>query len=172
MAVQQERLNSAPGLRKKTAHHFRSDQILGNLLILPALLVILVVMIIPLGYGLLLSLTDYQLGSQGIGNLLYLDNYLRMLQDKEFLQALLTTLIFTGGVLFAELAIGITIAVLLMQVPFQLGRVFRIIFTVPLLISPIIVGLAWRYMYDPLFGLIYQALGVLNCFLRALCAPP
>ena len=32
----------------------------------------------------------------------------------------------------------------------------------PLLISPIIVGLIWRYMYDPTFGLIYYLLGLVG----------
>jgi multiple sugar transport system permease protein len=161
MAVQQERMKIRSSTRPNPKY-FRSDRYLGNLLIAPAMLVILVVMIVPLGYGLLLSLTDYQLGSQGIGNLVLLENYARLFQDHEFFRSLGITLLFTVSVLFAELAIGIVMAVLLMKVPFLLGRVFRTFFTVPLLISPIIVGLAWRYMYDPLYGLIYQGLGMFN----------
>ena len=161
MAVQQSRAKTA-AYRSTTPRYFQRDSYLGGLLIAPAFLIILVVMIIPLGYGLLLSLTDYQLGSQGIGHLVFLANYLHLFQDAEFLKALLVTLGFTVGALLIELVLGITIAVLLMKINFQFGRVFRLIFTIPLLISPIIVGLAWRYMYDPTYGLIYQALGVFH----------
>jgi multiple sugar transport system permease protein len=136
----------------------RSDRVLGNLLISPALLIVCLVMIIPLVFGMLLSLTDFQLGSAGVGHFTALENYSNLLHDAEFFKSLRITLLFSICVLFAELAIGILMAVILMKVPFGLGRAFRILFTVPLLISPIIVGLAWRYMYDPLFGLVYQVL--------------
>ncbi len=161
MAVQQERFAAVSSARPNPKY-FKSDLYLANLLIAPAMLVILLVMIVPLAYGLLLSLTDYQLGSQGIGHLVFLDNYLRLFQDQEFLKSLGITLLFSVGVLLAELSLGITIGVLLMKIPFGLGRIFRTFYTVPLLISPIIVGLAWRYMYDPIFGLIYQGLGLVH----------
>ncbi len=32
----------------------------------------------------------------------------------------------------------------------------------PLLISPIIVALIWRYMYDPQYGFVYWMLGVVG----------
>lgn len=161
MAAQQIGVKPAATARPKQKY-FKTDMYLGSLLIAPAMLIVLLVMIIPLAYGLLLSLTDYQLGSQGIGNMVWLANYANLFKDEEFLHSLLVTVVFTVGVLLAELAIGIIIAVLLMKVPFQLGRVLRTIYTVPLLISPIIVGLAWRYMYDPTYGLIYQGLGVFH----------
>jgi multiple sugar transport system permease protein len=161
MAVQQSSIKTTAQI-KRNPKYFNRDAYLGGLLIAPALLIILIVMIIPLAYGLLLSLTDYQLGSKGIGHVIFLTNYLNLFQDADFIKSLGVTLVFTVGVLFAELTIGITIAVLLMKTPFHLGRVFRTIYTIPLLISPIIVGLAWRYMYDPTYGLIYQGLGVLH----------
>ena len=161
MAVQQTSFKATPTVRREPGY-FKTDFYVGSLLIAPALLIILVVMIIPLVYGLLLSLTDYQLGSKGIGNVVFLSNYLNLFQDREFFKSLLVTVGFTLGVLLVELAIGITMAVLLMKIPFQLGRIFRTIYSVPLLISPIIVGLAWRYLYDPTYGLIYQGLGVFH----------
>ena len=119
-------------------------------------------MLVPLAYGLLLSVTDFQLGDAGLGNLVFLDNYIKALGDETFFHALRTTLIFTAGVLAAELALGVLIAVLLMRIPLALGKVLRTVYTIPLLISPIIVGLTWRYMYDPLYGLVYQALDALH----------
>jgi multiple sugar transport system permease protein len=158
MVIQSKRIKTS-SFSQATPKYFQADNYLGSLLIAPALLIVMIVMIIPLGYGLLLSLTDYQLGSQGIGNVIFFSNYSHLFRDAEFLKSLGITLAFSVCVLFAELSVGITIATLLMKVPFQLGRIFRTFFTIPLLISPIIVGLAWRYMYDPIFGLVYQALG-------------
>lgn len=161
MALQQGCIETNPISPRKNGYVIM-DRVLGNLLIAPALLIIFVVMIVPLLYGLLLSLTDFQLGSKGIGNFVALANYAHLFQDAEFLKSLLITLGFTVGVLFAELAIGIAIAVLLMNIPFHLGRFLRTFYTIPLFISPIIVGLAWRYMYDPIYGLIYQTLSAFH----------
>lgn len=142
--------------------HFSQDIVTGTLLIVPALFIVFVVVLVPLAYGLLLSVTDFQLGDAGLGNLVFLDNYLKALRDETFFHALKTTLIFTAGALAAELALGVLIAVLLMKIPVALGKFLRTVYTIPLLISPIIVGLTWRYMYDPLYGLVYQALDALR----------
>ncbi|MDE2857467.1 MAG: ABC transporter permease subunit [Chloroflexota bacterium] len=104
-----------PGSAGKNLDHFAQDKITGSLLIVPALFIVFVVMLIPLAYGLLLSVTDFQLGDAGLGNLVFLDNYIKALRDETFFQALRTTLIFTAGVLAAELALGVLIAVLLMS---------------------------------------------------------
>ena len=158
MSVQRALLRSTG----KNLDHFAQDKITGALLIVPALFIVFVVMLVPLAYGLMLSVTDFRLGDAGFGNLVYLDNYVKALKDGIFLHSLKTTLIFTGVVLAAELTLGILIAVLLMKIPTALGKFLRTVYTIPLLISPIIVGLTWRYMYDPLYGLVYQTLDALH----------
>lgn len=142
----------------RNVDHFVQDKITGTLLIVPALFIVFIVMLVPLAYGLLLSITDFRLGDDGFGNLVFLDNYAKALRDETFILSLRTTLVFTAAVLAAELTLGVLIAVLLMKIPLALGKFLRTVFTIPLLISPIIVGLTWRYMYDPLYGLVYQAL--------------
>jgi ABC-type sugar transport system permease subunit len=147
---------------KNCSNNEKNEKHLAAFLIFPSILVIFVVMILPLVCGLILSLFNYQIGAKDLGTFVFLNNYLKMFQDVGFLQSLGVTLIFTIGVLLAELVIGILISVLLMKIPAGLGKVLRAIFSMPLLISPIIVGLIWRYMYDPTYGLIYQFLKVLR----------
>ena len=149
-------------LRRQNISYFTQEKYVGRLLIAPALMIVFIVMIIPMVYGLVLSTTNFQLGSDGFGEFLFLENYIQVFRDQEFLSSLWVTLVFTVGVLAAELALGIGIAVLLMKIPYRLGQFLRTAYTVPLLISPIIVGLTWRYMYDPTFGIIYQGLRGLN----------
>jgi multiple sugar transport system permease protein len=157
MTVQQSNQISRSSIKQKNSY-FKMERFQGSLLIAPAILVVVIVMIIPLCYSLLLSFTNFQLGGHGIGKVVFLSNYLELFQDTEFLNSLLVTTIFSVSVLLAELIIGIAIAALLMKIPFGLGRFLRTILISPLLVSPIIVGLAWRYMYDPTYGLIYQVL--------------
>lgn len=140
----------------------KRKHVLPNLLMSPALIVIIIVMIIPLVYGVTISMFDYQLGGVGIGKFIFLDNYINFFQSYIAIHSTIITLIFTISALLLELILGILLASLLLRIPRKLGKALRAIFTMPLLISPIIIGLMWRYMYDPTYGIIYQFLNLLH----------
>jgi multiple sugar transport system permease protein len=115
-------------------------------------------MIVPLGYALVMSLFDYKLGSETSASFIFLKNYVRFLQDPLALKSLGITLAFTALALSLELVAGVGMAVLLTSIPERWSKILRALYSMPLLISPIIVGLIWRYMYDPTFGLVYYVL--------------
>ncbi|MDT8298631.1 MAG: sugar ABC transporter permease, partial [Spirochaetaceae bacterium] len=73
--------------------------------------------------------------------------------------SIVNTLLFSGGAIALELSVGTFIAVLLVRLPRYAGALIRPLLTVPLLISPIVVGLIWRYIYDPQ-GIFYWFLGL------------
>jgi ABC-type sugar transport system permease subunit len=127
-------------------------------LILPAVAVVFLAMIVPLGYGLVMSLFDYKLGSERSATFIFFKNYVRFLEDPLALKSLGITLAFTGLALSFELVVGVGMAVLLRSIPERWSRFLGALYSMPLLISPIIVGLIWRYMYDPTFGLVYYVL--------------
>jgi multiple sugar transport system permease protein len=131
---------------------------LAIFLIIPAAAVVFVAMIVPLGYALVMSLFDYKLGSETSASFIFLENYVRFLQDPLALKSLGITLVFTALALSLELLAGVGMAVLLTSIPEGWSRILRALYSMPLLISPIIVGLIWRYMYDPTFGLVYYGL--------------
>jgi multiple sugar transport system permease protein len=131
---------------------------LAIFLIIPAAAVVFVAMIVPLGYALVMSLFDYKLGSETSASFIFLENYVRFLQDPLALKSLGITLVFTALALSLELLAGVGMAVLLTSIPEGWSKILRALYSMPLLISPIIVGLIWRYMYDPTFGLVYYVL--------------
>jgi multiple sugar transport system permease protein len=131
---------------------------LAMFLILPAATVVIFAMLIPLGYGLVMSLFDYKLGSETNATFVFLKNYLRFMEDPLAMKSLGITLAFTGLALSFELLAGVGMAVLLKSIPERWSRIFGALYSLPLLVSPIIVGLIWRYMYDPTFGLVYYVL--------------
>jgi ABC-type sugar transport system permease subunit len=136
---------------------------LAVVLLAPAALVVIAVMLLPLVYALTMSLFDFRPGFETQGKFLFLENYLRFSQDKIALQSLLLTLVFTFGALFLELLLGVGFSVLLQTIPTGIAKILRGIYCMPLLISPIIVGLIWRYMYDPTFGMIYFLAKQVGC---------
>nr|WP_282567992.1 sugar ABC transporter permease [Devosia oryzisoli] len=88
----------------------------------------------------------------------FLDNYVRFFTDPVALHALFNTLLFTVLSLSLCLAVGVGVAVLLRDMHRPTANVLRAIYAMPILISPIIVSLIWRYMYDPTYGLVYWLL--------------
>lgn len=127
-------------------------------LILPSATVVIFAMLIPLGYGLVMSLFDYKIGSETSATFVFLKNYVRFLQDPLAIKSLGITLLFTGLALSLELLLGVGMAVLLKSIPERWARILGALYAMPLLVSPIIVGLIWRYMYDPTFGVVYYVL--------------
>jgi multiple sugar transport system permease protein len=131
---------------------------LAMFLILPAVTVVIFAMLIPLGYGLVMSLFDYKIGSETSATFVFLKNYVRFLQDPLAIKSLGITLAFTGLALSFELIAGVGMAVLLRSIPERWARILGALYAMPLLVSPIIVGLIWRYLYDPTFGVVYYVL--------------
>jgi multiple sugar transport system permease protein len=147
------------GRQRPQSAYLRRDQQLAVLLLLPAATAIFVVMIVPLGFALYASFFDYSLGQEGNMTFVFLDNYLRFFSDPSALRALLNTVLLTSLSLMLCLGIGVGVAVLLKEIDPKAANFLRAIFAMPILISPIIVSLIWRYMYDPTYGLIYYFLG-------------
>ena len=131
---------------------------LAIFLILPSVTVVIFAMLIPLGYGLVMSLFDYKIGSETSATFVFLKNYVRFLQDPLAIKSLVITLAFTGLALSLELLLGVGMAVLLKSIPERWARILGALYAMPLLVSPIIVGLIWRYLYDPTFGVVYYVL--------------
>lgn len=138
-------------------------EFLPVLLLLPTLFIVVVVMIIPLIYGVVISFFNYNVGA-GLSRDAFtgISNYLRMFHDPVFWKSMKNTLVFSVLAISGDFVIGTLTAVLLLQLRDRTSRFLRAVFTMPLLISPIIVGLIWRYVYDPASGILYWILGHLG----------
>jgi ABC-type sugar transport system permease subunit len=134
--------------------------LLGILLVTPAVLTIFVVMFIPLIYAVVASFYDHP-GSPGSA-FVFLDNYVRFFQDPVAVRSLWNTTLYTALNLALCLLLGVGMAVLLQSFNRRTGNFLRAFFSMPLLISPIIVGLIWRYMYDRQYGFVYWLLGLVG----------
>jgi len=144
---------------KKFRFSLEKGDLLPTLLMLPALLMILLIMIVPLAYGLILSFFDVGFGGTDFReSFVGVANYLRFFRDGTAKRAVVNTILFSFGATLGDLVFGTIGAVMLLKVSERLGRFLRPIVTIPLLVSPIIVGLIWRYIYD-VKGILYWFLG-------------
>ena len=136
--------------------------LLPLLLMLPTLLVVFSVMVVPLLYGFTLSLFDVGFGKKiSAQAFLGFSNYIKFFGDPTALKAVFNTVSFSLGAILGDLVLGTLCAVFLLKVPRFLSSTLRPIVTIPLLVSPVVVGLTWRYIYDPK-GILYWLLGLVG----------
>lgn len=143
---------------RRPINYAHRDLRLAAFLIAPAGLAIVTVMIVPLGFAIVASLFHYQLGREAEATFAFFDNYVRFFTDPVAARSLLNTLLFTAMSLTLCITVGVGMAVFLKSLPVRTGNLLRATFAMPVLISPIIVGLIWRYMYDPTYGIIFYLL--------------
>ncbi len=119
----------------------------------PAMVFVAVLIIFPLVWTLYLSLTDAEGSVRAESEFIGFANYLEVLSDTErFWPAVLRTVVFTGVVLFFEVVIGMAVALLLWR-PFKGEKWVRVAILLPLVATPVAVGLLWRLIFDPKIGL-------------------
>src|SRR5262249_23629556 len=82
-----------------------------------------------------------------------LTNYGQMLKDANFWHAILTTIIFTFLAVSAEFLIGLGLALIISgRVRFQ--GLFRTTFVIPMIVTPVVVGIIWRLIFESNSGLV------------------
>lgn len=120
------------------------------LYLLPFMALFLAFRVIPLFYGLELSLTNARLGrtsSQFVG----LGNFTRLPDDKRFVLSLVNTFTFALEATAPVLGVPLLLAVLLNR-GMALKNLMRSFFFFPYTLSAATLGLIWAWLFDPLVG--------------------
>lgn len=128
-------------------------------MILPTAVGLLAVVGFPVGYALYVSLHDYDLTEGGIGDFVRLGNFRAVLDMDVFVEAAENTVVLTVSVVSLELVIALGLALLLNQPKLRFRSVYLAILLIPLLVSPIAVGLIWRLLLHPDLGAVNWAFG-------------
>ena len=85
-----------------------------------------------------------------------LDNYRRAFDDTVFWEAVVRVFKVSAGIIVLEVPIALLLALFVSRL--VRGGIYRLIFFIPTILSPIIVGLIWKWMYEPKFGIVNQVL--------------
>ena len=114
--------------------------LVGYLFVAPAVFLMGAGLIYPVIQGLLLSMFDWGIGTPASSaEFIGFENYVRMVQDENVLTSMLVTFKFGIWTITIEMALGIALA-LLLEKPIRGASIFRTIFIMPLMISPVVVG--------------------------------
>ncbi len=128
------------------------------LLTVPAVVLYAAFFLVPVFIGFYYSLTDWD-GFSLSYKMVGLKNYINILQDKRFLNAMSFTLLYTAIVVVFKLGIALILAMLLSQ-SLKLRGLFRSIYFFPAVLSMITVGMVFNQFFYSLFPPIGEALGI------------
>ncbi|MDR0502744.1 MAG: sugar ABC transporter permease [Treponema sp.] len=128
---------------------------------LPAVIFVILLMIFPVCYTLFMSFTDWTLTSGRPMRFAGLLSYIRVINDPRFHAAVVRTLIFTFGAVAAEAALG-TIIALILNREFTGKGPLKFILLLPLVVTPVAIGITFNLFYDPTIGFLNYVLSVLG----------
>ena len=138
-----------------------SDRAVANWFLLPTILLLVAMNVFPLFWSLYLSFHKYRADTKTppvwIGNA----NYSEMLGRTEVWQAFQVTAKFVILAVGLQLLIGFGLAVLLNR-SFRLKSIATTLFLLPMMLSTAVVGLFWKYLLDPSYGLVNYLLGMVG----------
>lgn len=129
----------------------------GVKFVLPALSVIGLVAVFPVFYVFYLSLHRKVL-TFNISTFIGLDNYIYLLGDSRFWNALKNTAYFTGVSVALELILGLSIAVLLNRA-FKGKGFMRAVVLIPWAVPTVVSAKMWEWIYNTDFGILNYILG-------------
>ena len=128
---------------------------------LPAIVFIGLLMVFPILYTLYLSFTNWNLTSGMEPTFVGLNSYLRVFSEPRFLHALGRTFTFTVFAVATEVVLGVAIALILNRA--FVGRsLAKLLLLLPLVATPVAVGIVFNLFYDPTIGLLNFALHALG----------
>ena len=113
--------------------------------------------VFPLIYGIYLSFLNINLGSFLPTQFIGLENYRHAFKASETYSTLLTTLQLMIVGLGIQIPLGIVLAIILHQT-LKGSKFFRSVLIVPMLLTPVAVGLIFRFMFDTDIGIINWAI--------------
>jgi multiple sugar transport system permease protein len=119
---------------------------------LPAIIFVAVLMIFPVLYTLFLSLTNWNLTSGAPLSFVGFKSYARVLAEPRFLHAVARTFLFTLFAVALEGILGVAIALILNRA-FVGKSVAKLLLLLPLVATPVAIGIVFNLFYDPTIGL-------------------
>ena len=128
---------------------------------LPALVFVFLLMIFSVCYTLFVSFTDWTLTSGRPMRFAGLQSYITVLKSTRFVAAIGRTFFFTIGVVAAEAVLG-TIIALILNREFAGKGLLKFILLLPLVVTPVAIGITFNLFYDPTIGFLNYVLSILG----------
>jgi multiple sugar transport system permease protein len=132
--------------------------------IAPAVLILLLVVVLPIVFSFGISFFRYQLNTPTIApRFVGLDNYTRLIDDQELIQAATWTIQFTILAVSIQLVLGMGLALLLhSHILGRLRNILRGVFLIPIMLSAVVSAWMWRLLFDTTYGPVNHLLSLVG----------
>jgi len=131
------------------------------LLLAPALILIIAVSIYPLFYLFTSSFYDFVLIRQAEKTFVGLGNYWKLISNRDFWYSFFITLEYVVASTVITFLLGLGMALILNK-NLPLTKLFRSIYLLPMVATPVIVALTWRNIWNYHYGIVNFFLGKLG----------
>lgn len=156
----------------RSPHRLVSRRLEPYAFVLPSVVYLAAITLAPFLYALVISLRQYDLLNPMAGHpFVGLENYREALGAGRFWGSTLTTLIYVVAAVGLETVLGLAVALLFTQ-EFPGRRVARALVLVPMMTTPVVIGLTWRMLYDPDAGLLNYVTSLMGLGSHAWLANP
>ncbi len=136
-----------------------SDLTIRNAFILPTIIFLIVFNIFPLIYSLGFSFTEFRASLNKPAKFVGLQNYRELLGDPGIWENFTITAQYVILSVGGQMIVGFGLALLLNR-KFPLKGFVTTLLLLPMMLSPAVVGLFWKLLYDPSWGPVNYALGI------------
>jgi len=133
----------------------------GWFYLLPGLVIYLVFIFVPILSTIRNSFYNWN-GFSSTREFIQWDNYAALMNDPQFFKALGNNFIFIFFYSIVPIMIGLMLATLLGRKPLRGMTFFRSGLFLPQILSMVVVGVTWRWIFNPTFGLLNTALRALG----------
>jgi multiple sugar transport system permease protein len=129
------------------------------LFIWPTLILLILMNVFPLFYSLYLSFTDYSAIGRTAPTWIGFANFVEVLNSEALWEYFATTGRFTLMTVGMQTILGFGLAMLVRE-KFGGSGIITTLILIPMMLSPVVVGLFWKLMFNPSFGYLNFLLGL------------
>lgn len=137
------------------------DRTLSYALLIPAFVIVLATTLYPLAYSLVTSFREWDLTKQRRpSGFVGVENYVYAASESGFQNSLWVTTIFVVTSVVVTLILAMSLALLLRRKGWM-HTFTRIVLILPFAMSPALIGVSYRFMFNPEFGVLAKGLGAM-----------
>jgi multiple sugar transport system permease protein len=138
-----------------------SDKSLVRLFIMPTIILLIIWNVFPLFYSLYLSFTEYSVIGRAAPEWIGLENYNWILTNERLWESFATTGKFALLSVAIQTILGFGLAMLLRE-KFKGSGFVTTLLLIPMMLSPVVVGLFWTLIFNPTYGIFNYLIGFTN----------
>ncbi|MDZ5710994.1 carbohydrate ABC transporter permease [Jeotgalibacillus haloalkalitolerans] len=121
--------------------------------LLPTFLLFVIFTVYPMVNGIYLSLFDWS-GMSANREFVGFENYIRMFNDEIIGKAIYNDYFFVVTKVIGIMILSLFFAVALTQLKVKEAPFYRVVFFFPNIMSVVVIGILWQFIYEPDIGLV------------------